>query len=133
MLCFFARLNRSVVYYTSSILSHPAPALEKSKIISSIFILKGRDQFNQNFWNFRSKTQWIGSVRPKKFRKNGFTFLGGPLFPVGPVGILVEWIAPLGFQVTLKKSELQMARTFKVSSPSSKRSLKNKFLCKFST
>ena len=30
-----------------------------------------------------------------KFRKNGSTFWGGPLFPVGPVGILVEWIAPL--------------------------------------
>ena len=54
----------------------------------------GRDPFNQNFRKFRSKTQWIGSVQPEKFRKNGFTFWGGPLFPVGPVGILVEWIAP---------------------------------------
>ena len=43
---------------------------------------------------FRSKTQWIGSVQPEKFRKNGSTFWGGPIFPVGPVGILVEWIAP---------------------------------------
>ena len=75
LLCLFARLNRSVLYDTSSILSHPAPALVKSKIISSIFILKGCDQFNQNFWNFRSKTQWIASVQPKKFRKNGSTFL----------------------------------------------------------
>ena len=55
----------------------------------------GRDPFNQNFRKFRSKTQWIGSVQPEKFGKNGSTFWGGPLFPVGPVGILVEWIAPL--------------------------------------
>ena len=54
----------------------------------------GRDPFNQTFRKFRSKTQWIGSVQPEKFRKNGSTSLGGPLFPVGPVGILVEWIAP---------------------------------------
>ena len=54
----------------------------------------GRDPFNQNFRKFRSKTQWIGSVQPEKFRKNWSTFWGGPLFPVGPVGILVEWIAP---------------------------------------
>ena len=53
----------------------------------------GRDPFNQNFRKFRSKTQWIGSVHPEKFRKNWSTFWGGPLFPVGPVGILVEWIA----------------------------------------
>ena len=53
----------------------------------------GRDPFNQNFRKFRSKTQWIGSVQPEKFRKNGSTFWGGPIFPVGPVGILVEWIA----------------------------------------
>ena len=54
----------------------------------------GRDPFNQTFRKFRSKTQWIGSVQPEKFRKNGSTFWGGPLFPVGLVGILVEWIAP---------------------------------------
>ena len=54
----------------------------------------GRDRFNQNFWKFRSKTQWISLVQPEKFRKNGSTFWGGPLFPVGPVGILVEWITP---------------------------------------
>ena len=59
----------------------------------------GRDPFNQNFRKFRSKTQSIGSVQPKKFRKNGSIFWGGPLFPVGPVGILVERIAP---HVTLK-------------------------------
>ena len=92
------------------------------------------DPFNQTFREFRSKTQWIGSVQPEKFRKNGSTFWGGPLFPVGlaceqalclgknseeregkggafpsphparlkacsqatvgPVEILVEWIAP---------------------------------------
>ena len=55
----------------------------------------GRDPFNQNFRKFPSKTQWIGSVQPEKFRKNGSTLWGGPLFPVGPVGILVEWIAPI--------------------------------------
>ena len=55
----------------------------------------GRDPFNQTFRKFRSKTQRIGSVQPEKFRKNGSTFWGGPLFPVGPVGILVEWIAPI--------------------------------------
>ena len=57
----------------------------------------GRDPFNQTFRKFRFKTQWIGSVQPEKFRKNGSTFWGGPLFPVGPVGILVEWIAPIVF------------------------------------
>ena len=57
--------------------------------------LLGRDPFNQNFRKCRSKTQWIGSVQPEKFRKNRSTFWGGPLFPVGPVWILVEWIAPL--------------------------------------
>ena len=54
----------------------------------------GCDPFNQNFRKFRSKTEWIGTVQPEKFRKNGSTFWGGPLFPVGPVGILVEWIVP---------------------------------------
>ena len=58
------------------------------------FHVFGRDPFNQNFRKFRSKTQWIGSVQPEKFRKNGSTFWGGPLSPVGPVGILVECIAP---------------------------------------
>ena len=57
--------------------------------------LLGRDPFNQNFRKCRSKTQWIGSVQPEKFRKNRSTFWGGPLFPVGLVWILVEWIAPL--------------------------------------
>ena len=55
----------------------------------------GRDPFNQNFRKFRFKTQWIVSVQPETFRKNGSTFWGGPIFPVGPVGISVEWIAPL--------------------------------------
>ena len=34
----------------------------------------GRDPFNQNFGKFRSKTQWIGSVQPEKFRKTGPPF-----------------------------------------------------------
>ena len=56
----------------------------------------GRDPFNQNFRKFRSKTQWIGSVQPEKFWKNGSTFWGGPLFPdwTGWNFVLVEWIAP---------------------------------------
>ena len=59
-------------------------------------LVLGRDLFNQNFRKFRSKTQWIGLVQPEKFRKNWSTVWGGPLFPFGPVWILVEWIAPLG-------------------------------------
>ena len=55
---------------------------------------QGRDPLNQTFRKFRSKTQWIGSVQPEKFPKNGSTFWGGTPFPVGPVGIFVEWIAP---------------------------------------
>ena len=51
---------------------------------------QGRDPFNQNVRKFRSKTQWIGSIQPEKFRKNGSTFW------VGPVGILVDWIGPKG-------------------------------------
>ena len=53
----------------------------------------GRDPFNQNFRKFRFKTQWIGSVQPEKFRKNGST---------GPVGTLVEWMVPIKY---LKRSE----------------------------
>ena len=34
----------------------------------------GRDPFDQNFRKFRSKTQWIGSVQPEKFRKNWSIF-----------------------------------------------------------
>ena len=34
----------------------------------------GRNSFSQNFRKFRSKTQWIGSVQPEKFRKNWSTF-----------------------------------------------------------
>ena len=34
----------------------------------------GRDPFNQTFRKFRSKTQWIGSVQPEKFRKTGPPF-----------------------------------------------------------
>ena len=41
--------------------------------IDKIYII-GRDPFDQNFRKFRSKTQWIGSVQPEKFRKNWSTF-----------------------------------------------------------
>ena len=63
-------------------------------LISKVLHHYGRDPLNQNFRKFRSKTQWIGSVQPEKFRKNRSTFWGGALFPVGPVWMLVEWIAP---------------------------------------
>ena len=65
----------------------PTPRAENSR----------RNPFHQNFWKFRSKTQWNGSVQPEKFRKNESTIWGGRLFPVGPVGILVQWIAPSYF------------------------------------
>ena len=67
---------------------------------------KGRDPFNQNFRKFRSKTQWIGSIQTEKFRKNWSTFWGGPLFPVEPVWILVEWIAPKDTSVTDLQQDL---------------------------
>ena len=46
-----------------------SPHVRESKVV-----LKGRDPFNQNFREIRSKTQWIGLVQPEKFRKNGSTF-----------------------------------------------------------
>ena len=37
---------------------------------------KGRyPSFNQNFRKFQSKTQWIGSVQPEKFRLDRLEFL----------------------------------------------------------
>ena len=44
------------------------------------------------FPEFRSKTEWIGSFQPEKFRKKWSTFRGGPLFSVGPVRS--EWTVP---------------------------------------
>ena len=49
----------------------------------------GRNPFNQNFRKCRSKSEWIGSVQPGKFRKNWPTFRGGPLFSVGPVRSII--------------------------------------------
>ena len=43
-------------------------------LMCEIFGHVGRDPFSQNFRKFRSKTQWIGSVQPQKFRKNWSTF-----------------------------------------------------------
>ena len=74
----------------------------------------GHDPFNQNFRKFWSKTQWIGSVQPEKFQKNGFTFWGGPIFPVGLVGIFVEWIMPL-LSVNQPVSQLIVLANFSVS------------------
>ena len=34
----------------------------------------GRDPFNKNFRKFRSKTEWVGSIQPEKFRKNSPPF-----------------------------------------------------------
>ena len=62
---------------------------------------------------FRSKTQWIGLVQPEKFRKYWTTFWGGPLFPVGPVWILVEWIAPhilISCSISFSVSEFHVSR-----------------------
>ena len=33
-----------------------------------------RNPFNQNFWKFRSKTQWISSVQAEKLKKSGPPF-----------------------------------------------------------
>ena len=65
--------------------------LKESGTLITIVIRNPRERSIQpKFPEFRSKTQWIGSVRLEKFRKNGSTFWGGPLFPVGPVWILVK-------------------------------------------
>ena len=37
-------------------------------------LMCGHDPFNENFQKVRSKTEWIGSVQPEKFRKNWSTF-----------------------------------------------------------
>ena len=78
---------------------------------SSVCLRLGRDPFNQNFRKFRSKNQWISSVQPEKFRKNGSTFWGGSLLPVGPVGILVEWIAPLTSHLIVNDGVVGRMRT----------------------
>ena len=54
-------------------------AVQMSQVFHDIvrferFTDHGRNPFNQNFRKFRSKTQWIGSVEPEKFRKNWSTF-----------------------------------------------------------
>ena len=41
----------------------------------------------------QNSTDWFGPTG--KVLKKWSTFLGGPLFPVGPVWILVEWITPI--------------------------------------
>ena len=49
---------------------------------------------------------------PEKFRKNWSTFWRGPLFSVGPVGILVEWIAPISWEIGLMTRSWQNKRPF---------------------
>ena len=69
--------------FTTNSIRHMLPPLTPKHVS------KGRDPFDQNLRKYRSKTQSIGSVQPDMVRKNLSTFL-----PVGPVGIVVEWIAP---------------------------------------
>ena len=69
----------------------------------------GRDPFNQNFRKFRSKTQWIGSVQPEKFRKKRVHLLRWTTFP-GRTGwnFLLNGSRPVSFtiyQFYLKKVE----------------------------
>ena len=88
--------NRSIEFWTQFWLNGSRPWAFETGIPLTIGIRNfRRDPFNKNFRKFRSKTQWISSVQPEKCQKNWSTFWGGPLFPVGPVEILVEWIAPL--------------------------------------
>ena len=71
------------------------------------------------FSEIRSKTQWIGSFQPEKFRTNWSTSKGGPLFPVGPVGIFDEWLAPPDSCVRnyIVYSMLPSIRTLKTKNP----------------
>ena len=78
--------------FTTNSIRHMLPPLTPKHVS------KGRDPFDQNLRKYRSKTQSIGSVQPDKVRKNWSTYLGGILFPVGLVGIVVEWIAPKIFR-----------------------------------
>ena len=55
--------------------------LLKLPVVSFLISLSGRDPFNQNLRKFRSKTQWIGSVQPEKFRKNRVHLLRWTTFP----------------------------------------------------
>ena len=61
-----------VFSFTRGVGEHYNP--DEPEFTPEIFGYNGRDPFNQNFRKFRSKTQWIGSVQPEKFRKNGSTF-----------------------------------------------------------
>ena len=73
--------------------------------LSSIpdFKAQGRDPFDQNFRKFRSKTRWIGSVQPEKFRKNGSYLLRWTTFP-GRTGRNFGWMDPApGFQIPQRK------------------------------
>ena len=98
---------------------------------------KGRDSFNQNFRKFRSKTQWMGSVQLEKFRKNWSTFWGGPLFPVGPVWILVEWIASSGLlrarSIQPKFPEISVQNSMDRFGPTGKVSKKRVHLLRWTT
>ena len=58
----------------SIILKRPAHFLKQ-------YGYKGRDPFNQNFREIRSKTQWIGSVQLEKFRKKMVHLLRWTNFP----------------------------------------------------
>ena len=68
--------------------------------------IKGAIHSTKISGNFGPKLN--GSVRSnrKSFEKTGPPF--GPLFPVGPVGILFEWIAP---KVTIAKRQMKKEMT----------------------
>ena len=41
------------------------------EVNNSLVLSKGLDPFNQNFWKFWCKTEWIGSVQMESFEKVG--------------------------------------------------------------
>ena len=93
--------------------------MASESIVHSAFGLMGywARSIQPNFPEISVQTQWIGSVQPEKFRKNGPTFWGGPLFPVGPVGILVEWIAPIDSEAIRARGIIAKYQAGTASSP----------------
>ena len=52
------------------------------RVVRVVRVVRRRDPFDQNFWKFWYKTEWISSVQLEKSRKKWSTFRGGPLFLV---------------------------------------------------
>ena len=70
-------LERKLYLVFTEVMRRPCRCTKQWQNVAQVLLgnrIKGRDPFNQNFRKFRSKTQWIGSVQPEKFRKNGSTF-----------------------------------------------------------